>query len=95
MPRNPQVAAAYRMAREQLTMIAEQTGGRYYSPGRAEDLAGAYSEVAEDLRAQYLLSYVSTNTGSGGWRAIKVQIRNHPGAVVRTRKGYYANKPGA
>ncbi len=83
--------AAYKTAREQLENIADQTGGRMYSPGRAEDLSGAYQEIADDLRVQYLLSYASSNPAQDGrWRAISVEIRDHPEAVVRTRKGYYA-----
>lgn len=85
--------AAYDTAREQLESIADQTGGRMYSPRRPQDLANAYAQVADDLRIQYLLSYASSNPEhDGSWRAIRVQVRDHPDAVVRTRKGYYAGK---
>lgn len=78
---------------KQLLMIAEQTGGRFYSPGRIEELSGVYSQIADDLRIQYQLSYNSTNREyDGRWREIRVQIKNHPKAVVRARKGYYARK---
>ncbi len=84
---------AYETARQQLEEIAEQTGGRMYSPKRAQDLSNAYSQVADDLRVQYLLNYASSNPDhDGSWRAIRVEVRDHPGAVVRTRKGYYARK---
>ena len=64
-----------------------------YSPKRAQDLSGAYSQVADDLRIQYLVSYASTNgEHDGSWRAIRVEVRDHPEAVVRTRKGYFARK---
>jgi Ca-activated chloride channel family protein len=83
--------AAYETARDQLETIAEQTGGRMYSPHKATDLSGAYSEVADDLRVQYLLTYASTNQAQDNqWRSISVEIKNHAEAVVRTRKGYYA-----
>ena len=82
---------AYDTARQQLEEIADQTGGRMYSPRRAQDLSGVYAQVADDLRIQYLLSYASTNPDHDGrWRAIKVEVNDHPDAVVRTRKGYYA-----
>ncbi len=84
---------AYEIARKQLEEIAEQTGGRNYSPQRAEDLSGAYSQVADDLRIQYLLSYASSNQSQDGrWRAIRVEVRDRPEAVVRTRKGYFSRK---
>ncbi len=83
--------AAYETAREQLEQIALQTGGRMYTPRKAQDLAGAYSQIADDLRVQYLVTYTSSDQAHDGrWRSIRVEIRNHPDAVVRTRKGYYA-----
>ncbi len=85
--------AVYREAREQLMTIAEQTGGRMYTPDRIEDLARVYSEIADDLRIQYQIGYNSTNRAHDGkWREIRVAVNNHPEAVVRTRKGYYARK---
>jgi len=92
-PSSPAERAAYAEALKQLLMIAEQTGGRFYSPGRIEELSRVYSQIADDLRIQYQLSYSSTNHKyDGRWREIRVQIKNHPRAVVRTRKGYYARK---
>lgn len=92
-PSSPAERAAYADALKQLRMIAEQTGGRFYSPGRIEELSRVYSGIADDLRIQYQLSYSSTNHKyDGRWREIRVQIKNHPKAVVRTRKGYYARK---
>jgi len=45
------------------------------------------------LRIQYLLSYASSNTGQGnGWRSIRVEIQDHPEAVVRTRRGYAVSR---
>ncbi len=90
-PRSSSEHAAFETARKQLMMIADQTGGRMYSPYRAEELSSVYGQIADDLRIQYQLSYTSTNLARDGrWRAIKVVIDNHPEAVVRTRKGYYA-----
>lgn len=81
----------YVIAREQMEMIAEQTGGRIYSPRRIEDLAHTYSEIADDLRIQYRLGYNSTNRKpQGGWHSVGVKIEGRPEAVARTRKGYYA-----
>jgi VWFA-related protein len=98
-PSDPAERAAYAEAMKQLLMIAEQTGGRFYSPRKIEELSWVYSQIADDLRIQYRLSYSSSNHKyDGRWREIRVQVKNHPRAVVRTRKGYYARKqslPGA
>jgi len=88
--------ATYQAAREQLQLIADQTGGRMYSPQRIEHLSNAYSEIADDLRIQYGLAYNSTNTAQDGrWREIKVRIKSQPDTVARTRKGYYAGRDRA
>lgn len=85
--------AAYQKARHQLKRIADQTGGRMYSPQRIQDLSYAYSEIADDLRVQYTLGYNSTNLSrKGEWREIKVELRNQGDAVARTRRGYYAGR---
>ncbi|HYK88716.1 MAG TPA: VWA domain-containing protein [Acidobacteriota bacterium] len=83
--------AIYQEARDQLLQIADQTGGRMYSPRKIDELSGVYSQIADDLRIQYQLGYNSTNRAHDGkWREIRVEVENHPDAAVRTRKGYYA-----
>lgn len=91
-PNNPlSDPEAYREARRQLQEIADQTGGRMYSPTDIYDLDRVYSEIADDLRIQYTLVYSSTNpVRDGSWRDIRVEIRNRRDLVVRTRRGYYA-----
>ncbi len=64
-----------------------------YSPHKIDELSGVYTEIADDLRIQYQLAYNSTNRAhDGAWREIRILVDNHPEAVVRTRKGYYAPK---
>ncbi len=96
-PRRPvNQRAAYEEARQQMEMIAEQTGARMYAPNRIQDLSRAYAEIADDLRVQYTLGYSSTNTSKdGAWRKVKVSILNRPDLAVRTRKGYYAAQQDA
>ena len=85
----------YQVARQQLEAIADQTGGRLYSPRRIDDLRNVYSEIADDLRVQYTLAYISSNPEmDGAWREIEVEIRGRRDAVARSRRGYYAS-PGA
>ncbi len=86
----------YDQARDQLFTIADQTGGRMYSLTKPEELARAYSEIAEDLRIQYLLSYTpNKHARDGMWHDIRIQIKNRPDVAIRARKGYYAQKtPG-
>jgi VWFA-related protein len=87
----PSKREVYEKAREQLRMIADQTGGRMYVPRRPEDLSGVYGEIAADLSTQYYVGYNPTNNAHDGkWRSLRIEIRGRPDAVVRARKGYYA-----
>ena len=82
---------AYATAMEQMRMIADQTGGRFYDPRHVGELPLMFQEIADDLRVQYLLAYNSTNLEKdGAWRKIRVRIADRPDAVARTRQGYYA-----
>jgi Ca-activated chloride channel homolog len=85
--------APYELAMKQLQMIADQTGGHMYRPRKIQELFGIYSEIASDLRIQYQLGYNPSNHAhDGSWRELRVEIKGHPEAVVRTRKGYFARK---
>jgi Ca-activated chloride channel family protein len=89
--KKPSQAEVYAKAQEQLHQIADQTGGRMYYLTSIQDLPKIYSEIVEDLRIQYLLAYTPTHhTVDGKWHEIRVQVKNHTEAAVRTRKGYYA-----
>jgi Ca-activated chloride channel homolog len=91
--RQADTRAIYEEASQQLQELADETGGRMYTPHKASELAGVYSEIADDLRIQYLLAYNSTNRAQDGrWRQIRVDVQNRPEAVVRTRRGYYARR---
>lgn len=91
--RQEDTRAIYEEANRQLQEIADETGGRMYTPHKASELSGVYSEIADDLRIQYLLAYNSTNRAQDGrWRQIRVDVPDHTEAVVRTRRGYYARR---
>jgi VWFA-related protein len=73
-----------------LRRFAESTGGRAVFSKGTSGLRKAFSEIAEDLRHQYSMGYVSTNPSRDGkWRSISVQTPGRTLEVV-TRKGYYA-----
>jgi VWFA-related protein len=87
-------AVAFRMrdakAINELNTLVGQTGGRIFTPQAVEGLMQAYSEIASDLKSQYLISYVSNNNVfDGRWRKIEVRVKGK-NYTVRTRPGYYA-----
>ncbi len=86
-----QSSKPFEVAMRQLRMIADQTGGLMYSPRKIEELSGIYSDIARELMVQYQICYNPTNGARDGrWRKIEAKVQNHPEAIVRTRKGYFA-----
>lgn len=73
-----------------LKYFASQTGGRAFFPIRASDLAVDYKRIAHELRNQYSLAYVSTNsTHDGTFRKIAIKTREK-GLKVLAKTGYFA-----
>ena len=76
--------------RRQLRRLAEETGGRSFLVRSTDELPAIYRQIEEDLRAQYLLAYQSSNGSEGtGFRGVRVDLPEHDGLTVRTSTGYY------
>ena len=76
--------------RSALKDFAEMTGGRYLHVKKADELAGVYQTIAEELRAQYYLTYATDNEEwNGRWMQIRVES-DAPAIELRARKGYFA-----
>ena len=75
-----------------LKKFSEETGGTTFTLSRENSFQKIFDQIAEELRSQYSLGYVSTNTAKDGkYRQIKVVARGS-GYTVKARKGYYAAK---
>ncbi len=73
-----------------LKNLAEETGGQWFFPTAIQELESVYDRIAEELKSQYNLGYISNNPRrDGAWRRIVVQT-SYPDARVRTKLGYYA-----
>ena len=86
----------YQRAHDDLSSLAEETGGLAYFPKSLDEVNEIASEVAQDIRNQYTVGYHSTRPAAlGGFRAVHVeaQASGYKHLTVRTRRGYYA-KPG-
>jgi Ca-activated chloride channel homolog len=69
--------------------LAMPTGGRALFTDNTDELHDAFADLLDELGNQYLLGYVSNNTGRGdAWRRIKVDVEGH--RDVRARQGYRA-----
>jgi Ca-activated chloride channel family protein len=75
-----------------LESLAEPSGGRVVAAERSTELSGAFAEILQGLKQQYLIGFESTNKKRDGeWRRLVVEI---PGQRyrVRARQGYFGPK---
>jgi VWFA-related protein len=70
--------------------LTEETGGRVIDVGNnADKLHAAFNQIEDELRTQYVASYVPSNTKlDGSFRHLAVECGG--GMKVQVRKGYYA-----
>jgi len=79
-----------------LRRLARFTGGEAFFPAHLEDTVAICRQIAHDIRNQYTLGYVSTNSAKNGtFRNIRVEaVAPAQGKLaVRTRSGYIAVAP--
>ena len=85
--------SAYVLARQQLGILASESGNVVYQARKVKDLNGVYEQVIRDLSTVYSIGYRPANRVSdGSWRAIKVQLVGHPDLAARAKRGYYAGR---
>ncbi|MDQ7006513.1 MAG: VWA domain-containing protein [Acidobacteriota bacterium] len=82
-------------ARSALKRLTRMTGGRAFFVRKAEELAGVYQLIAEELRALYQVVYASDNEVFDG-RLVRIRVRvpGSRGYDIRHRQGYRAVRPG-
>ncbi|HET9532778.1 MAG TPA: VWA domain-containing protein [Blastocatellia bacterium] len=84
--------ALLRRGRSDMQEFASQSGGQYIHSPQGDRLEQAFTNIVEELRNQYTLSYYSTNDKRDGrWRKLGVGL-SRQGLSARTRKGYFAPK---
>ena len=75
-----------------LKKFSDETGGATFVVSNQNSFERIFAQIAQELRSQYSLGYISTNTAKDGkYRQIKIVPRDHT-YTVRARKGYYAAK---
>jgi len=82
---------SFSQAAHLLTVLTRETGGEVHFPNSLSELDSVYDRIAEELRTQYSLGYVSNNSRRDGkWRRIVVRVPDREGLQVRHKLGYYA-----
>ena len=73
-----------------LKKFSDETGGSTFVVSHQDSFKKIFDQIAEELRTQYSLGYISLNTARDGkYRQIKITARE-PSYIVKSRKGYYA-----
>jgi Ca-activated chloride channel family protein len=82
---------AFSQAEFVLSSLSRDTGGRVFFPNSLSELDSVYDRIAEELRTQYSLGYVSSNhRRDGKWRRIVVRTPEHEEMQIRHKLGYFA-----
>ncbi len=73
-----------------LRQLSQETGGRACFPTKMENMAQEFQNIANELRSQYLLSYVPDPPATdGAFRRVEIRVTNRRDTIVRARRGYY------
>ena len=74
-----------------LERIADATGGRAFFPFQIRDVVNAFTEIQDELRSQYAISYKPADfKADGHYRTIEIVANDRKNFRVRARRGYYA-----
>jgi Ca-activated chloride channel family protein len=74
-----------------LQQLAEETGGRAFFPYHVDDLDQSFQDIGDELRNQYSIAYMPTNyVVDGRYHKIRIEVPDHKGYQVRSRRGYFA-----
>ena len=85
----PGSLASTRVNPESLREITGPSGGYTEVVRSMEEVGLATERIANELNKQYMLGYVSSRPPDGGWRAIRVKVKERA-YFTRARRGYYA-----
>jgi VWFA-related protein len=76
-----------------LRYFTSETGGRAFFPFKVEDMEQDFSDIHNELRHQYNLSYQPEPLLTDGlFHNIDMRVKGRKDLVVHARKGYYARK---
>ena len=78
----------------QLEIAAVATGGAYMNTWKDRTIEKMIDEIGGELHSQYSLSYTPSDSETGGYHEIKVDV-DRPELKVRARPGYFLAGPGS
>jgi len=93
-------AYTYGLEEDTLRKLSERTGGRAYFPRDDTELRGAFAQIQQELRSQYLVAYSPTKkVKDGTFRQLKIEVVNpelrKQNLRLTYRQGYFARSTTA
>jgi Ca-activated chloride channel family protein len=79
-----------------LKALTRKTGGRAVAVKRVSDVPRVFTQIAQELRAGYVIGFLQPENATAGFRSIRVVVDAGDGRrlVARTRTGYHAVAAG-
>ncbi len=77
---------------ETLRRLADETGGRLYVASSDGDLAAIFSDMEQQMRTKYSISFEPAQP-TPGFHAVRLELNDAPRMRVRARQGYYFDGP--
>ncbi len=74
-----------------LQRIAQETGGRYFEAKKKDSVDDIYTQIAEELRTQFMLGYTPPKDQTSGYHSIRLTAKKND-LAVQTRTGYYSGQ---
>lgn len=66
-----------------LKTVTEETGGRVFFPGNRNELLDSMTQIINDLRGQFRLTYQSSNGATKGFRKVEVKLNSPSGEKLK------------
>ncbi len=78
-----------------LEQIARLTGGSAFFPENEKQMQKAFDRIRAEIHHQYRMGYVPASGAEGPrqWREVLVELARRKDLVVRSRRGYYSDRP--
>ena len=72
-----------------LDQITHETGGRLFEVSKKDTVDSIYSNIAQELRTQYIMGYTPAKSDVEGFHSITLTTKKKD-LTVQTRTGYYS-----
>jgi Ca-activated chloride channel family protein len=73
-----------------LTLIADESGGRYRRIPRVEDMPEVVHELLEELSSRFIVTFTTSGLGKRTWRPLDVEVEGYRAIA---RRGYVGTLP--